>query len=76
MTKRKRGAHRSTCPKGSYPLPTGGYISTSAYRSERTGRVLRVRAVHRDVVDPKAVAQALIAIAIEQAQAQQNKHVG
>lgn len=76
MTKRKRRARRSTRPKGSYPLPTGGYVSTSSYHSARTGRVLRVRTVHRAEVDPKAVAQALMALAIEQAQAKQNKHEG
>jgi hypothetical protein len=73
MAKRRRRSRGSTRPKGSYPLPTGGYLSTSAHRSERTGRVLRIRAVHRAEVDPKAVAQALIALAIEQAQAERDE---
>lgn len=73
MTKRKRHARRSARPKGSYPLPTGGYVSSSTYRSPRTGRVLRVRAVHRAEPDPKAAAQALMAIVLEQAQAEQDK---
>lgn len=73
MTKRKRRSRGSTRPKGSYPLPTGGYVSTSSYRSPRTGRVLRIHAAHRAEMDPKTVAQALIAIAIEQAHAERDK---
>lgn len=73
MVKRRRHLRSSHRPKGSYPLPTGGYMSTSTYRSSRTGRVIRIRAVHRTDIDPKAVAQALIAIMIEQAQTEQNK---
>jgi hypothetical protein len=42
------------------------------YRSPRTGRVLRVRAVHRVEPDATAVAQALIAIVLEQAQAERD----
>ncbi len=36
------------------------------YRSPKTGRVLRVRALHRSEPDPKLVAQAVIASVIEQ----------
>lgn len=75
MAKRKRRARRSARPKGSYPLPTGGYVSTSTYRSPRTRRVLRVRAAHRAEPDAKAVAQALVAIVLEQAQATQDDKI-
>jgi hypothetical protein len=68
MTKRKRRAGGSTRPKGSYPLPTGGYVITGSWGPpDKRGRRLRIRAAHRAEVDPKAVAQVLIALAVEQA---------
>ena len=72
MKKRKRRARASTRPKGSHPLPTGGYIATGPWGPpDKRGRRLRIRAVHRAEPDPKAVAQALLAIVLEQAQAEQ-----
>jgi hypothetical protein len=75
MAKRRRRAGGSARPKGSYPLPTGGYVSASTYRSARTGRLFRIRAAHRAEVDPKAVAQVLIALAIEQARDDKGKRL-
>jgi hypothetical protein len=74
MTKSKRRARGSTRPKGSYPLPTGGYISAGSWGPpDKRGRRLRIRAVHRAEVDPKAIAQVLIALAIEKAQAERER---
>ena len=77
MTKRRRRRSRSTRldsrPKGAYPLPTGGYVSDSVGPLDKRGRRIRIRAVHRAEIDPKAVAQVLIAIVVEQAQADQAK---
>ena len=55
-------------PKGAYPLPTGDYVMQSIGPPDKRGRRLRIRAVHRAEPDAAKVAQALIALAIEQAQ--------
>jgi hypothetical protein len=66
VSKRKRRAWVSARPKGSYLLPTGGYLSTSSYHSPQRGRVLRIHAVHRAEPDARFVAQAVLDVVTRQ----------
>jgi hypothetical protein len=59
---------RTRLPKSAYRLPTGGYVTESVGPANKRGRRIRIRAVHRDEIDADNVAQALIAISLEQNQ--------
>jgi hypothetical protein len=68
-----RDTIRHRFDSGAYPHPAGGYLSESVSPPDKRARRIRIRAVHRAQVDPKAVAQVVIAIAVEQAQAERDK---
>lgn len=53
-------------PRGSYTHPAGGYITQSVYVTSK-GKVLRVRAHHRENVDAGRLATLLSDIATTQA---------
>ena len=67
MRKRRYRRPGGKLPKGAYPLPNGNYVVTGSWGplNER-GRRFRVQAIHRAELDPKKIADALIAIALEQ----------
>jgi hypothetical protein len=67
--RRSRSKYPNALPKGAYYLPNGSYVTQSVGPPNQRGQRPRVRGVHRSVPDPKAVAQALLAIAIERVQA-------
>ena len=70
MSKRKKRRSRAkpgTLPKGVYRLPAGGYVTTP--RSMTTGpngRKISIVAVRREHPDLQQLAQALVALAKEQ----------
>jgi hypothetical protein len=68
--RKSRPKHRNGPPKGAYRLPTGGYVTESVGPLNKRGRRVRIVAVHRDEPDPRKVANALIAIVLEQRRAQ------
>jgi hypothetical protein len=72
--RKSRAKHSTGPPRGAYPLPSGGYVTESVGPPDRRGRRIRIRAVHRDQPDAAMVAQALIALVIERAQAEDRTH--
>jgi hypothetical protein len=66
MAKHKRRAKKHSSPprrpKGSYPLPNGNYVVTTYHRT-KSGKALRIRAVHRAEPDVRRVTEALTQIA-------------
>jgi len=66
--RRSRAKRPGGLPKGAHRRPDGNYVVQSVGPPDKRGRRLRIRAVHRSEPDATKVAQALIAIAIEQAQ--------
>ena len=69
--RKSRSKQTADLPKGAHLLPNGSYVTTMIGSADARGRRLRVHAVHRAEPDPKAVAQALLALVLEQAQAEQ-----
>ena len=65
-----RVRRRNSLPKGADRLPIGDDVVTGSWGPpDKRGRRIRVRAIHRAEPDAAKVAQALIALAIELAQA-------
>jgi hypothetical protein len=69
MKKRRKSRAKNALPKGSYPVPAGGYVTESVHVSA-DGRRLRVKAYHRAEPDLEMLARALIALADDQARRQ------
>lgn len=65
MNKRRKSRANNARPKGSYPLPSGGYIAESIHISTDGGR-LRVRACHRAEPGLEMLARTFIALADDQ----------
>ena len=65
MKKLRKSRAKNIRPKGSYPLPTGGYVSESVHVG-LGGKRIRVRGIRRDQPDVRKLMYALIEIAQEQ----------
>lgn len=65
--RRKSRAMPGSLPKGAYRLPTGGYVTEPRSMTvSPTGRQISIVAVRREHPDLQQLAQALVALAKEQ----------
>lgn len=64
MKRRRKSRAKNTRPKGSYSLPTGGYIRETVHVGPG-GKRIRVRGIRRDTPDARKLLHALIEIAKE-----------
>lgn len=64
--RRSKSTRSGTRPKGSYPVPGGGYATELVGPPNRRGRRIRTVAVHRAEPHVKPIVDALLALVAEE----------
>jgi len=70
LPKKRKSRRKGPLPKGAYRLPNGNYVTEHVgpyYDTQRGPERLRLRAVHIDPPNVEKLAQAFMAIAVEEA---------